>query len=153
MTGLGLVLELQADAMSESVSVLSLLRKARALSEFSRPRERYGKMNVPKITVILPTYNVESYIAETLDSLINQLVPLYEIIVVNDGSTDGTLTLLESNYAKRQELKIITQDNQGVGASRRNGPVLATGDYFFFCDPDDAASVQRLELSLTEGVQ
>ncbi|WP_445178641.1 glycosyltransferase family 2 protein [Pseudomonas sp. McL0111] len=99
-------------------------------------------MSVPKISVVIPTYNVESYIAETLDSLLNQPVALHEIILINDGSTDGTLAVLEAGYANRAEVKVVTQQNQGVGAARRNGLAMASGDYVFFCDPDDVVSPQ-----------
>lgn len=92
---------------------------------------------IPKISVVLPTYNVESYIQEALDSLFDQPVPLFEVIVLNDGSTDGTLALLQERYAARAELKIVTQPNQGVGAAREHGLALATGEFVFFCDPDD----------------
>lgn len=92
------------------------------------------------LSVVIPTYNVESYIAETLDSLIAQSVPALEIIVVNDGSTDGTLELLETRYGSLSNLKVHTQENQGVGAARLKGLEMARGDYVFFCDPDDVIS-------------
>lgn len=88
-------------------------------------------MSVPKISVVIPTYNVESYIAETLDSLIDQPVPLHEIILINDGSTDGTLAVIEAGFGHRPEVKVVTRDNQGVGAARRNGLALASGEYVF----------------------
>ncbi|MBC8999900.1 glycosyltransferase [Pseudomonas sp. N40(2020)] len=109
-------------------------------------------MIVPKISVVIPTYNVESYIAETLDSLINQPIALHEIILINDGSTDGTLALLEAGYGDRPEVKVVTQVNQGVGAARRNGLALATGEYVFFCDPDDVVSPEMFS-TLVEQVQ
>lgn len=92
---------------------------------------------IPKISVILPTYNVEAYISETLDSLFNQPVPLYEVIILNDGSTDRTLAVIEEQYGHRSDLTIVSQENQGVGEARRRGLATATGDYVFFCDPDD----------------
>lgn len=91
----------------------------------------------PRISVILPAYNVEAYITQALDSLLNQPIPLHQVIVLNDGSTDGTLALLQNRYSDRAELKIVSQDNQGVGAARRHGLLLADGDFVFFCDPDD----------------
>lgn len=91
----------------------------------------------PKISVILPTYNVEAYISETLNSLFNQKIPLLEVIVINDGSTDGTLAVIQEHHGHRPELRIVNQRNQGVGEARRQGLALAAGDYIFFCDPDD----------------
>lgn len=92
---------------------------------------------VPKISVILPTYNVEAYISETLSSLFNQPVPLFEVIVLNDGCTDGTLEVIREHFGNRHELRIVSQDNQGVGEARHHGLSVATGEYVFFCDPDD----------------
>lgn len=103
-------------------------------------------MPIPKISVIVPTYNVAPYIKETLTSLINQKFPAHEIIIINDGSTDGTLELLESHFGHRAELKIHTQANQGVGAARAKGLELATGDYVFFCDPDDVVANNLFEI-------
>ncbi|MFJ4344357.1 glycosyltransferase family 2 protein [Pseudomonas sp. NPDC089401] len=95
----------------------------------------------PQISVVIPTYNVEPYIADTLDSLLAQSIPFAQIIIVNDGSTDGTMSVVE-RYAHRAPLVIVNQPNQGVGAARKKGLSLATGDYVLFCDPDDVVSPQ-----------
>jgi glycosyltransferase involved in cell wall biosynthesis len=94
-------------------------------------------MSHPKISVIIATYNVEDYIAETMESLLAQDFAAHEILIINDGSTDGTLALLESAYAGLDNVRIHTQANQGVGVVRETGFAQATGDYIFFCDPDD----------------
>ncbi|MCP1476579.1 glycosyltransferase involved in cell wall biosynthesis [Pseudomonas koreensis] len=60
--------------------------------------------------------------------------------MINDGSTDGTLAVIEAGFGHRREVKVVTQVNQGVGAARRNGLALASGEYVFFCDPDDVVS-------------
>lgn len=90
-----------------------------------------------KISVVLPVYNVKDYIEEALTSLLEQTVKPFEIILVNDGSTDGTLQLLESKYSSEPIIKIHTQRNMGVGAAREKGLNLVRGDFVFFCDPDD----------------
>jgi len=102
-------------------------------------------MPYPKISVVIPTYNVEPYIKETLKSLLNQKKSPFEIVIINDGSTDGTLELLNNHFGHRSELKIHTQANQGVGAARTKGLELATGDYIFFCDPDDVVADNLFE--------
>lgn len=94
----------------------------------------------PKISVIVATYNVEAYLVEAMDSLLGQSYPPFEILVINDGSTDGTLALLEVKYGDNPLVKIFTQENQGVGAVRKAGFDKASGDYLFFCDPDDVVS-------------
>lgn len=99
-------------------------------------------MNHPKISVVIATYNVEEYIAETMESLLGQSFPAHEILIINDGSTDGTLALLESAYAGMSNVIIHTQANQGVGVVREVGFEKATGDYIFFCDPDDVVDLE-----------
>jgi glycosyltransferase involved in cell wall biosynthesis len=106
----------------------------------------------PTISVVIAAFNVEAYIAETMDSLLGQAFPAYEIIIVDDGSTDGTLALIESRYQSIPFVTIYTQDNKGVGAVREKGFELATGDYIFFCDPDDVVS-PNLFLRLREAVR
>ncbi|WP_130834606.1 glycosyltransferase family 2 protein [[Erwinia] mediterraneensis] len=89
------------------------------------------------LSVIIPTYNVENYIVECVDSLLKQIPSPSEIIIVNDGSTDGTLQLAEQHYGHLSQVKIITIPNGGLGNARDTGIALAEGEYLFFCDPDD----------------
>lgn len=89
------------------------------------------------LSVIIPTYNVEKYIVECVDSLLRQVKAPNEIIIVNDGSTDGTLALIEQNYAHLSQVKVITIENGGLGNARDTGIALAQGQFLFFCDPDD----------------
>jgi glycosyltransferase involved in cell wall biosynthesis len=97
-------------------------------------------MSDPKISVVVAAYNVEDYISETMDSLLGQVFPAHEILVINDGSTDGTLAILHAKYSGFSNVIVHTQGNQGVGAVRETGLKKATGDYIFFCDPDDLVS-------------
>jgi glycosyltransferase involved in cell wall biosynthesis len=85
----------------------------------------------------VPAYNVAAFIGETLDSLFAQAFEPFEVVIVNDGSTDGTADFVRDRYADRECVRIIDQDNQGVGAARQKGLDLATGEYVFFVDPDD----------------
>lgn len=89
------------------------------------------------LSVIIPTYNVEKYIVECVDSLLRQVKAPNEIIIVNDGSTDGTLALIEQNYTHLSQVKVITIENGGLGNARDTGIALAQGQFLFFCDPDD----------------
>lgn len=89
------------------------------------------------LSVIIPTYNVEKYIVECVDSLLRQVEAPNEILIINDGSTDGTLALLEQNYAHLTQVKIITTENAGAGHARDVGIEHARGQFLFFCDPDD----------------
>lgn len=90
----------------------------------------------PRISAIVPAYNVERYIDEALDSLLTQTEAFDEIIVINDGSTDGTAARLE-RYAGYPNLRIHTTSNHGLGPARNTGIQLAKGDYLYFFDSDD----------------
>lgn len=93
-----------------------------------------------KISVIVPVYNVEEYLEECLDSIINQTLEDIEIICVNDGSTDNSLKILEKYSQKDERIKIISQENQGLGATRNVGMEHAIGEYISFIDSDDYIS-------------
>lgn len=91
----------------------------------------------PKVSVIIPVYNVEKYLRKCLDSIIAQTLEDIEIICVNDGSTDSSLEIL-LDYAKHdRRIKIISQENAGLGAARNTGIQAATGTYLGFVDSDD----------------
>lgn len=97
------------------------------------------------ISVIIPVYNVENYLNECLDSVYNQKFKDIEIICVNDGSTDNSLEILQ-NYAKKDSrIKIITQENHGLGHARNTGLKHATGEYVLFVDSDDILCENALE--------
>ena len=102
----------------------------------------------PLITVILPVYNVEKYLAQCLDTLKAQTFRDFEVIAVNDGSTDNCLTIL-SNYAPSfPQLQIITQRNAGLSGARNTAIDLAKGNYFMFVDSDDFIDLTCLEKSI-----
>ena len=94
-------------------------------------------MSNPKISVIIPVYNVEKYLSECLNSIVNQTLKEIEIICVNDGSTDRSLQILQEYASKDTRIKIIDKENEGQGYARKVGLDLATGEYILFCDSDD----------------
>ncbi|MGN0469226.1 MAG: glycosyltransferase family 2 protein [Acutalibacteraceae bacterium] len=100
---------------------------------------------MPKISVIIPAYNSEKFIAETLDSLLCQTLKDIEIVIVNDGSTDGTQKIIDGYTEKYPFIKSFTQQNAGVSAARNNGLEKATGEYVVFLDADDYFSPGSLE--------
>ncbi len=89
------------------------------------------------LSILVPVYNAEAYLPQTLDSLLNQDRQDYEILCVNDGSTDGTARVLEDYSRRFPRLKVIHQKNAGVAAARNAGLNQATGDYIWFVDADD----------------
>lgn len=92
---------------------------------------------MPRISVIIPVYNVEKYLKECLDSVIEQTFSDIEIICVNDGSTDNSLNILNSYSINDNRIKIISQENTGLAPARNAGMKIATGNYIFFLDSDD----------------
>ncbi|NOR68921.1 MAG: glycosyltransferase, partial [Methylomarinum sp.] len=100
------------------------------------------KITLPLVSIIVPVYNGENFIQESITSLLAQTYSHHEIIVVNDGSTDATSTLLTSFGDK---IKIIDQANQGQGVARNNGCKEAKGTFFAFLDSDDILDVNYLE--------
>ena len=87
---------------------------------------------MPKFSIIIPVYGVEKYIGKCLDSVFNQSLNDYEVIVVNDGTKDNSMEIVK-NYP----VKIINQENAGLSAARNTGVSQATGEYIFFLDSDD----------------
>ena len=96
-------------------------------------------LKMKRLSIIVPVYNVEKYLAKCLDSLLHQDIPAseYEIIVINDGSTDGSLDIANEYSLKYQTLRIISQPNSGLGAARNTGIRSAEGNCLFFVDSDD----------------
>lgn len=94
-------------------------------------------MNEPKISVVVPAYNIEKYISDCLISIQNQTYKNIEVIVINDGSTDGTLDVIKNTIQDDDRFIIIDQKNTGVSVARKNGIEKSTGEYIGFIDGDD----------------
>ncbi len=90
-----------------------------------------------KVSVIMPVYNTEKYLGECLDSILSQTLKEIEIIIVDDGSTDHSLLILERYARKYDNIMIFTQKNQGSGSARNQGIRHARGKYVIFIDSDD----------------
>lgn len=97
-----------------------------------------------KISIIVPVYNVERYLKDCLDSLVKQTWKDIEIIIINDGSTDGSAAICES-YLSDSRVVYRYQENAGVSAARNLGLSLATGDYIGFVDSDDWLELDAME--------
>ena len=104
----------------------------------------------PEISIIVPVYNVEKYLPECLDSLINQTLKNIEIICVNDGSTDNSQKILDKYAEKDQRIKVIVQKNAGLSAARNTGVRNATGEYLCYVDSDDALVLNACEILWTQ---
>lgn len=98
---------------------------------------RRRRKTLPTLSVIVPCYNVANYLDECLTSIITQSYPALEIILINDGSTDGTVGKLAEWQRQHPELIIITTENRGLSAARNAGVARATGELLTFVDSDD----------------
>jgi len=100
-------------------------------------------MELPLVSIILPVYNAEKHLAETLNSALNQTWPNKEVIVVDDGSTDQSVAIAKSFGAHR--VKVYGQSNKRSGAARNKGLSEAKGEYIQFLDADDLLSPDKIE--------
>ncbi len=100
---------------------------------------------MPRVSVIIPTYNRADYICETVDSVLNQTYKDFEIVVIDDGSTDNTKEKLSIFGSK---IKLINQKNSERAVSRNNGVKNSTGEYIAFLDSDDKWKENKLELQV-----
>ncbi len=106
-----------------------------------------------KISIIIPAYNVQEYIKQCLESIINQTYKNLEIIVVNDGSKDKTLDIIESIAKDDPRIIVINQENQGVSAARNNALKGVDGDFVMFVDSDDWLDLDTCEVLIKEAVK
>ena len=98
------------------------------------------------ISAVIPTYNRRDMVCEAIDSALTQTYPCHEIIVVDDGSTDGTGELLREKYGDR--IRYIRQENAGPSAARNRGIEAATGEWIAFLDSDDLWVEEKNELQI-----
>ena len=102
----------------------------------------------PKISILVPCYNVEKYLPQCLDSIVNQTLKDIEIIVINDGSTDSTLNIIKDYASKDKRIKIIDKENEGYGKSMNRGLDVTTGEYVGIVESDDWVEPDFLETLL-----
>lgn len=107
----------------------------------------------PTVSIIIPVYNIENYIANCLESVFNQSYTQLEIICVDDGSKDGSADIIKSFAQKDSRVIYVCQDNAGVSAARNKGLDTATGDYVFFLDGDDYLHRQAIEILVDGAVK
>ena len=99
-----------------------------------------------RFSIIIPVYNVEKYLTDCLDSVLNQTFSDWEAVCVNDGSTDDSAAILADYAAKDYRIKTITQSNGGLSVARNTGIRVAQGDYVLFLDSDDWLEYNALQV-------
>lgn len=108
--------------------------------------------NAPLISVIIPVYNVEKYLRECLESVINQSYKNLEIIIINDGSTDNSLSICNEYKEKDNRIRVISQENRGLATTRNVGIENSRADYIMFVDSDDYIHLDIVKI-LYENIQ
>jgi glycosyltransferase involved in cell wall biosynthesis len=104
-------------------------------------------MNHPKISIIIPVYNVEKYLRECLDSCVNQTLEDIEIICVDDASPDNSIKILEEYQQKDSRIRIFRhEENKNLGTARNTGLTNATGEYVWFVDSDDYIDTKACQI-------
>lgn len=99
----------------------------------------------PKFSIVMPVYNVKKYLNESVESVLNQTYKNLELIIVDDGSTDGCYEMCENYRKLDSRCKVIHQDNKGLLLARRAGMKVASGDYLINVDSDDKCSLSMLD--------
>lgn len=102
-------------------------------------------MEIPSVSVIIPVYNTAPYLRKTLCSITQQTLRNIEIIVIDDGSTDESLSIIREVAARDKRIKIFTQPNQGLSVTRNAGIEAAGGEFIYFMDSDDLLDADALE--------
>ena len=108
------------------------------------------KKTMPWVSVIIPVYNTAAYLAECLDSVINQNFKDMEIIVVNDGSTDGSLDVIRQYSELDDRIILLDKANQGASAARNDAMRMAKADYIMFLDSDDVFTADVVETAYNQ---
>ena len=105
---------------------------------------KYNMFN-PTVSVIIPVYNAQEGIKQCMDSLLNQSFTDFEIILLNDGSTDNSLEVIKGYADANDFIRVIDKENEGVAKTRNKGIQLAKGKYIVFIDNDDFVDSDYLE--------
>ena len=105
-----------------------------------------GNNKEPLVSIVIPVYNAEEYLKESLCSVLGQSYKNLEIICVDDGSTDKSLQILQRMKENDDRMKILSEDNQGAGAARNLGTEAASGEYSFFFDADDYLHKKAIQM-------
>jgi len=107
----------------------------------------------PLITILSPCYNVESYLPQCLDSIINQTYKNLQIVLIDDGSNDNTWIVMRDYASKDSRIEIYHQENQGVAATRNNLLDKVKGDYVLFVDSDDWIELDMVEFLIQKSIE
>lgn len=114
---------------------------------------RKDTMTEPKVSVIIPVFNVENYLEDCLESLLNQTMPDFEVLCMDDGSTDGSIDLLTLYSRLDSRIKVFFGENEGAAVQRNRGIDASVGEYLYFMDSDDMAVDTLLEKTYSAAIR
>lgn len=135
--------------MKKILCIITLLTICANLTIYAFTHKKYTfntQSNISTFSIIVSSYNYAEFIPQTIESVLNQTYPYFELILVNDGSTDNTLEIMNNYALKDNRIKIINQTNQGLSIARNNAMQIAVGKYFWFVDADDYIAPNALEI-------
>lgn len=104
---------------------------------------------MPKISIIVPVYNTEQYLPQCIDSILAQTFTDFELILVNDGSTDNSGKICDEYAEKDSRIVVVHKENEGANAARRDGVKVANGEWITFVDSDDTLTIDSLKILYT----
>lgn len=107
----------------------------------------------PLVSIIVPVYNVEQYLPQCLDSIVNQTYENIEVICVNDGSHDNSIKILEKYASRDSRIKIVSQKNQGVSSARNLAHQYVNGEYIIYVNGDDCLDVNTCEIAVEKAIE
>lgn len=107
----------------------------------------------PLVSIIVPVYNVEQYLPQCLDSIVNQTYKNIEVICVNDGSPDNSIKILEDYALRDSRIKVVSQKNQGVSSARNLAHQYVNGEYIIYVDGDDWLDVNTCEIAVEKAIE
>ncbi len=103
-------------------------------------------MHVPRLSIVVPFYNVQAYVGDCLESIARQTFEDFEVVLVDDGSTDDSATIVRQYVKRDPRFRIVTQHNQGLGPARNTGILHSVGEFITFVDSDDLVARHAYEL-------
>ncbi len=108
---------------------------------------------MPLISIIVPIYNIEKYISKCIDSVLSQTYKNWELILVDDGSTDNSGKICDEYTLKDSRIKVIHKENEGLPSARKTGLNIATGNYIFHLDGDDYIPNNAIEILVNKQIE
>src|SRR5215218_493209 len=122
----------------------ALYRMARRAASTNLARRVRSRILRPAVSVVMPLYNVEAYLADCLDSMLGQDFADFEVLLVDDGSPDGSRAIAQRYVRRDPRVRLLTRPNGGLGAARNTGVRAARGEFLTFVDSDDLLPADAL---------